>query len=306
VNRTLPLLLALLLAGAPACRLPRETAAEVDGRVITAAELEAEVRAFTAQFGQLPPALEGSLAKVRSGVLDRLIDRELMLAEAERRGIRPAPEDIERAVARVRETLPEKELAGAPAEAASTRERWQRQVARDLTLERLQRAVAAKAAVTDAEVADWVARHRDRRDVPEEVRAAQILVRSGEEAAAARREIAGGASFGDVARRISLSPDAERGGDLGYFARGQMPPEFDEAVFALPAGRVSEVVESAWGFHLFLVTDRRPARARTDEEIRAAAREALLAGKREALFRAWLADARAAARIRVNRAAAAP
>jgi parvulin-like peptidyl-prolyl isomerase len=294
----------LLLAAAPGCRLPRETAAVVNGRPIPAADLEAEVRLFTTPFGQLPPALESTLPKVRRGILDRLIDRELMLEEAERRGIRPGADEIDRAVARAAEGLPAKELDASLAETGMDRAAWRRRVAGDLVVERLQKDVAARVEVGEPEVAAWQARHRDRRDLPEEVRASQILVRSEEEAAAARREILAGASFGDVARRVSLSPDADRGGDLGYFARGQMPPEFDEAVFALTPGRLSEVVETAYGYHLFLVTDRRAARTRTEAEVRAEVRAALLAEKRESAFRAWLAGARREAKIRVNSALA--
>lgn len=295
------LVLAAVLALAGGCRLPRDTAAEVDGRRIEASELESAVRSFTATFGQLPPALERELPRVRRGVLERLIDRELMLAEAGRRGIRPSPEELERALAPTREGMPAKELEATLTEAGTDRESWRRAAERDLAIEKLQTAITAPATVGEQEIDAWIARHRDRRELPEEVRAAQLLVRSEAAAVEARRRIVGGTAFADVAREISLSPDADRGGDLGYFARGQMPPEFDEVVFSLPRGQLSEVVSSPYGFHLFLVTDRRPGRTRSDAEMRADVRTALLAGKREAAFRAWLADARAKARIRYNR-----
>jgi len=155
--------------------------------------------------------------------------------------------------------------------------------------------------VDEREIDAWIARHREARERPEEVRASQILLRTEADALEARRRILGGEPFADVARAVSLSPDAERGGDLGFFARGQMPPEFDEAAFALPRGELSGVVESPWGFHLFLVTDRRPARASGDGEYRDEVRLALLASKREEFFRGWLASARAGASIRYNR-----
>lgn len=297
--RTLALLAALALAAG--CRLPRETAAEVDGRRIEAAELESAVRALGGSFGQLPPAQERDLPRVRRGVLERLIDRELMLAEAARRGIRPSPEELERALASTREGMPAKEFEATLAEAGTDREGWRRAAERDLTVEKLQAAVASTVEVSDGEIDDWIARHRDRRELPEEVRAAQILVRSEADALEARRRIVGGAPFAAVAREVSLSPDAERGGDLGHFSRGQMPPEFDAVVFSLPHGQLSDVVASPYGFHLFLVLDRRPARDRTDAEVRADVRAALLAGKREEAFRAWLAAARARARIKYNR-----
>ncbi len=297
--RTLSLLAALALAAG--CRLPRDTAAEVDGRRIQAAELEAAVRAFTATFGQPPPALERELPRVRRGVLERLIDREVMLAEAGRRGIRPTPDELERALATTREGMPAKELEATLAEAGTDREGWRRAAERDLTIEKLQTAITATVNVGELEIDDWIARHRDRSELPEEVRALQILVRTEADAIEARRRIIGGASFSDVARSVSLSPDADRGGDLGYFTRGQMPTEFDEAVFVLPRGQLSDVVESPYGFHLFLVMDRRPGRTRSDLELRADVRSAILAGKREEAFRSWLAAARAGARIKYNR-----
>jgi len=298
-TRALVLFAALFLAGG--CRLPRDTAAEVDGRRIEAGELESALRAFTATFGQLPPALERELPRVRRGVLERLIDREVMLAEAGRRGIRPSPAELERTLAATREGMPAKELEATLTEAGTDRESWRRTAERDLTIEKLQTALMASVSVSELELDAWIARHRDQRELPEEARASQILVRTEADAIAVRRRILGGASFADEARAISLSPDAERGGDLGYFARGQMPPEFDEAVFTLPRGQISDIVESPYGFHLFLVIDRRPARTRSDAELRADVRTALLGGKREEAFRAWLADARAKARIKYNR-----
>jgi peptidyl-prolyl cis-trans isomerase C len=296
-----PLLLLALALLAPGCRLQRDTAAEVNGRRIPAAALEAAERAFTASFGQTPPALERELPRVRRDLLERLIDRELMLAEAERSGIRPTPAELERAEGPSRKGMPEREFDATLAEAGTDRESWRRTTGQDLVIEKLQAVLTASATVADAEVDAWIASHRDPRELPEQVRASQILVRTEADALEARRRILGGESFADVARQVSLSPDAERGGDLGLFARGQMPPEFDEAVFALPRGQLSEVVGSPWGFHLFLVTDRRPARPRTDQEVRAEVRAALLAQRREAAFRAWVAAARAGAKIRYNR-----
>ena len=297
--RVLVIAVALMLAGG--CRLPRDTAAVVDGRRIEAAELEAAVRSFTATFGQLPPDLERELPRVRRGVLERLIDRELMLAEAARRGIRPSPEELERALAPAREGMPAKEFEATLTEAGTDLDGWRRTAERDLTVEKLQAAITAPVTVSDQELDAWIARHRDRRELPEEVRAAQLLVRTEAEAIEARRRIGGGSAFADVAREVSLSPDATRGGDLGYFARGQMPPEFDETAFTLPRGQVSDVVESPYGFHLFLVADRRTARTRSDAERRADVKAALLDGKRDESFRAWLNSARAKASIKYNR-----
>ena len=298
------LLLGGVLLLACGCRLSGDTAAEVDGRVIPAAEFEAAVRDFTAGIDPAAPAPEGELGKIRRGVLERLVDRELMLAEAERRRIRPSAAEVDRALAAAGAGMSREELDATLAEAGTDRESWRRAAERDLTIERLQADLTAAVTVNETEIDERMARRRDRPEPPEEVRASQILVRTEAEALDARRRILAGVPFADVARRVSRSPDAERGGDLGYFARGQMPPEFDEAAFTLPRGKLSDVVESPYGYHLFLVTDRPAARSPSEADERAAARAALLAEKRESAFRAWLAAARQRAKIRYNRALA--
>ena len=90
-----------------------------------------------------------------------------------------------------------------------------------------------------------------------EVKACHILVQTREQAEQIRQEIINGRNFGAAAKEYSMCPSAAEGGDLGYFSRGMMVPAFDNAAFNLPIGEVSQPIQTEFGWHLILVTDKR-------------------------------------------------
>ena len=285
------------------CSLPDETAAVVNGREITTAELESAYERSLAQFGEMVPPGAAESRRIRKALLDRLIDRELMLQEAANRNLRPTEDEIAATVGQLQGDLQERDFKAVLEEAGLERSQWIERIAEDLSLEKLQEEeVYRHVKVGEEELTDYIRRHREGgEERPEEVRASQILVGTREEAANAAKRIKGGEDFAVVAREVSLSPDAEGGGDLGYFSRGQMPQEFDAVVFNLKAGKLSAVVETTYGYHLFLVTDRLASHRKSDAEIGEELRRILVAQKREEAFRSWVATLRESAQIRYNK-----
>ncbi|MDD3594126.1 MAG: peptidylprolyl isomerase [Candidatus Gastranaerophilales bacterium] len=90
------------------------------------------------------------------------------------------------------------------------------------------------------------------------VRAAHILVPSYDEAINVKQQIESGKiTFAQAAEKYSKCPSGKNGGDLGYFTRGQMVPEFDKASFTLPVNTVSDPVKTQFGYHLIEVLDRK-------------------------------------------------
>ncbi|HEX2252711.1 MAG TPA: SurA N-terminal domain-containing protein [Thermoanaerobaculia bacterium] len=134
---------------------------------------------------------------------------------------------------------------------------------------------------------------------PEQVEARHILLRTGDrsveeargEIERLRQRIAGGADFATVAREVSEDPgSAVRGGDLGFFSREQMVPEFAEPVFAAEEGELVGPVESPFGVHLVEVTGRRPAGRQPFEEVRDSIRATLAADELEEAVRRRAAE----------------
>src|SRR5215469_9271863 len=132
--------------------------------------------------------------------------------------------------------------------------------------------------------------HPDRYHQHEQVHARHILFKLAKDAPpaqveatrkkaeAARERLASGADFAALARELSDDPGSkDKGGDLGFFPRGQMVPAFDQAAFSLEPGKLSEPVRTDFGFHLLRVEERRPAEDRTYEQVREELARELLA-----------------------------
>lgn len=129
-----------------------------------------------------------------------------------------------------------------------------------------------------------------------EIRARHILVKTEEEAKAIIVELDGGADFVELAKTKSTGPSGPQGGDLGYFGRGQMVPEFEVAAFDLEKGSYTkEPVKSQFGFHIIFKEDARDSQPPSYEEVKGQVRQALA---REKYFK-LTQDARAKFKIEV-------
>lgn len=113
----------------------------------------------------------------------------------------------------------------------------------------------------------------------EEVRARHILVEGEEDAKKIAARVKGGEDFAKIAKEISKDPGSgAEGGDLGFFTRDRMVPEFAEAAFAMKPGEISNPVKSQFGFHVIKVEERRQKPAPTFDQVKDRIAQAL-AGK---------------------------
>ncbi len=117
---------------------------------------------------------------------------------------------------------------------------------------------------TQAEVQAYLASHPGSASGGERLRLRQLILPDEAGAQAARERLRRGEDFAAISRELSRAPNAADGGMLGWFEKGQLPPEFEAAVLGLGAGQVSEPVASNAGWHVFQVMERRDASAGAD------------------------------------------
>ena len=124
----------------------------------------------------------------------------------------------------------------------------------------LEKAVAPQVHVTDADIKAYFDKNHQVFDKPEQVKARHILVADPNLAKQVLAKIKAGGDWTALAKQYSTDPSSkDKGGDLGYFGRGQMVPQFQDAAFGAKVGQVVGPVKSPFGYHIIQVEDRKPA-----------------------------------------------
>ena len=112
--------------------------------------------------------------------------------------------------------------------------------------------------ITEDEISYYYDAHIDEFEHKESIHARHILLESEEEAKRILRKVKKrGADFAEMAKEHSTGPTKDKGGDLGYFERGRMVPEFEEAAFALKKGKISDIVKTQFGYHIIKLEDKK-------------------------------------------------
>lgn len=256
--------------------------AEVNGRPIRASQLEAIVEVERLRFDSHPGDLtDDERLELRRASLDLAIRGELVYQAAIDRGMTVPGEAIEEQLRVARSQFAsEEEFLAYLHEAGTTTDDLRREARRRLLMEAYARTVTNGLEADASRAQELFDEQADQIRQGGEIRVAQILVRlrpedSDERRRAAREKIdealarvRAGEDFAAVAREYSESPLAERGGDMGFIPRGRMLPQFEDVVFATQVGEVTPVFETAHGFNVVTVLDRKDSPSRSLEEVK--------------------------------------
>jgi len=241
----------------------------INERVITLAEFEQEME-------QLPPSLKTLMVteKGRKEFLQSLIERELLLQE----GVKEGFDKDEKVLSKVE------------------------QFKQGLIIESLtEKLCAGKDEVSDKEVEIYYRVNKGKFFLGEKVRVRHIMVKTMSEAQKIKNRLNQGEDFITLAKQYSIWPSKQKGGDLGYIARGMVDKSFEEAAFSLKRrGETSGIVKTKLGFHIIRLEDRQRPRQLTFAEVQEEIRQFLREKKRKEILTAHLKGLREGAQISIN------
>jgi foldase protein PrsA len=228
-----------------------EAAATVNGEVITMSEL-----------------YEVMLKEGGRDFLDRLITNRLILQEGKKLGTTVSEEEIDGEIASVIQNsfYGNKDYFLQAIEQYGTTEKAIRD---DLSIEMILRKIAkSQIDVTDEKAREFFLSNKAFYNISEQIEARHILLKTKEQAEELIQLLDSGSDFAELARENSIDTvSGAEGGNLGFFQRGDMVPEFENIAFNLALNQRSDVVESQFGFHIIEVLDRNDAREVSYEEV---------------------------------------
>ncbi|NIS61068.1 MAG: peptidylprolyl isomerase [Proteobacteria bacterium] len=262
---------------------PPGKVAVVNGSVINRIDFDREVNRVQQRLSRMgKPLSDSQLSEIKKEVLENLINHELVYQESQKQGITVDEVAINERVRKLKERFPsEAEFKSALTKANLTEDDIKAQFMRGMAIEQfIDTQFVQKISVSDKESKGYYDSHPDLFKQPEQVRASHILIKvdpGGDESQKieARKKMEGiqekaqkGEDFADLAKKFSEDPSSAKGGDLGYFRRGQMVKPFEEKAFALKPGEVSDIVETRFGYHLIKVMEKKSETTIAYEDIK--------------------------------------
>jgi parvulin-like peptidyl-prolyl isomerase len=280
------------------------------------------------------------IKEFKQKLLDQMVDDRLLKQEAQARKIKVTKRDVQEGIKQVKKRFAsEVEFQAELKKENLTSAQFEKRIEEQLGVMKLieQEIKAKTPQPTDEEVRAYYAKVQDKmngkelgldkkdeeeignlakylsRSVAEQVHARHILVSVDKNAPMSEKtealkkikniqqELKNGADFEELAKKYSDDPGSRtRGGDLGFFSKGDMVPEFEKAAFSLNVGSVSEPILTDFGYHIIKVEEKRAARKLTYDDIKNDLKELLYQKNAQKRYESWLKELRAKANVKIN------
>ncbi len=240
--------------------------ARFDGTTITEQD-------FLRKVEGLPRALQSVALSRKKDMIEDMAAEHFLLKEAERQGLNKDP-DVQDLI-----HLAEKKI---------------------VISKLIEKEIDRKISISPDEVSQYYEFHKDEFMTPLLFRASHVLLKTEEEAKTVKVALDQGADFEETARQKSTDTTAARGGDLGYFQKGQFVPEFENAVLQMKKGEIVGPVKSQFGYHVIRLSDRVEPRLRDFQSVKKKVEERLMNEHRAKMFKDYVEKLKGNVKIEID------
>jgi len=235
--------------------------AQVNESGITSNQLENAYLNTLSQYDEatLSSLDQSAIVSFKKNILNQLIDYELLYQQGLKEKSKITNDEINLEIDKIKDNFssPE-EFDGALKANNITLTQLKEDIKRQLSINLIIDKTRKQVNISDEELLEYYNENEESFLEPEQVRARHILVETEEGANNLLLQLKEGLTdFAELAKEKSIGPSAPNGGDLGFFARGEMVKEFEDAAFSLEPGEISEVVQTQFGYHIIKCEERK-------------------------------------------------
>lgn len=222
-----------------------------------------------------------------ANVLSQMIDAEIINQEVKKENIEVTDEEIDAEMENYMAQFGGEEMFEAALQQRGlTKDDLKGDIIQYVQIEKL---VDSRITISDEEINEYFEENKDKLGQEEQVKASHILVEDEKTAKDLKKQLDEGADFAELAKEHSKDPgSAENGGDLGFFGKGKMVKEFEEAAFAAKVDEITEPVKSEKGYHIIKVAEKKEAKEATLEENKEEIKDTLYRNKVQTEYATWM------------------
>jgi parvulin-like peptidyl-prolyl isomerase len=288
----------VFVAAWPACELferPVEKAVlTVGNRKITPEELKAQRKRMAFET-------EGTSKERLDSFVERVVDHYLILEYGKEQGLSVPDEELEGAVREIKKDYAEKDFQDFLLKGYIDYGEWKEGLREQLLIKKITgKAFAASPQISIEEIKVYYDTHLEEFRRPAMVRFRQIVTRTKEEADSLQKRLLQGGDMAATVAESSKVPATAGRSEPGWFAKGDLDESIEKVVFSLAVGKVSGVVETPYGFHIFEVLGRKPEGVRSLHEAMREIETKLLSERLEAFYSEWLLGLRKAIPVKID------
>lgn len=239
--------------------------------------------------------------RIRDQLLERIVDHYLILEYSAERGITLSNDEFNNALGDIKEGYPAKAFEETLLKAYVDSEQWMNRLKEQFLIKKaIKKATEDIAPPAYEEIKQYFVMNQDEFRFPQLLKFRQIVTKSKEEAEDLLKRLDHGEDMGELAIKYSIAPEAEKGGEVGWVARGLLEESMDQVLSSIAVGEASPVTKTSYGYHIFEVLSIRPGGIKKLPEVIAEIESKLITQKYAVFCEEWLKTLRAHFKVEID------
>lgn len=239
--------------------------------------------------------------EIRDQLLEKIIDHYLILEYGKKEGIALSEDKLQNALRKFKKEYSEKGFQEELLRGYVDFEQWKKRLKEQLLVRKIIEEVSKDIPPpTHHDIKQYFEKNIDEFNYPEKVKFRQIVTRTEEEANKILKRLQNGESMEALAKKYSIAPEAEKGGNVGWVAREHLDESMEKALFSLSKGKISPVIKTPYGYHIFEVISFRAEGRQELPDVMQEIESKLMNQRREEYLKNWLSGLRSRIKVRIN------